>query len=50
MDEHVAESEIEHMDLDNKVDNHCNVVCSKMKHGAKATENEGFYNPLDPRV
>jgi hypothetical protein len=40
MDERVAESEIDRMDLDDKVDTLCKVVCSKIERLAKATGNE----------
>jgi hypothetical protein len=43
MDEHVAESEIERMDLDDKVDTSRKAVCSKIKRRAKATGNEDLY-------
>jgi hypothetical protein len=40
MDEHVAESEIERIALDEKVDTLRKAICSKIKHLAKATRNE----------
>ena len=43
MDERVAESEIDRMDLDDKVDTLRKAVCSKIKHLAKATGNEELY-------
>ena len=43
MDERVAESEIDRMDLDDKVDTLRKAVCSKIKHLAKATGNEDLY-------
>ena len=49
MDEWVAESEIDRMDLDNKVDTLRKAVCSKIKCLAKAIENEELYRALDPR-
>ena len=49
MDERVAESEINRMDLDDKVDTLHKAVCSKIKCLAKATGNEELYQALDPR-
>ena len=49
MDERVAESEIERMDLDDKVDMLRKAVCSKIKRLAKATGNEELYRAPDPR-
>ena len=49
MDEQVAESEIDRMDLDKKVDTLRKAVCSKIKHLAKATGNEELYRAPDPR-
>jgi uncharacterized protein involved in exopolysaccharide biosynthesis len=49
MDERVAESEIERMDLDDKVDTLRKAMCSKIKHLAKATGNEDLYRAPDPR-
>jgi hypothetical protein len=43
MDEHVAESEIERMDLDDKVDTLHKAISSKIKRLAKATGNEDLY-------
>ena len=40
MDERVAESEIDRMDLDDKVDMLHKAICSKIKRLAKATGNE----------
>jgi uncharacterized coiled-coil DUF342 family protein len=40
MDERVAKSKIERMDLDDKVDTLCKAVCSKIKHLAKVIGNE----------
>jgi hypothetical protein len=50
MDERVAESEIEGMDLDDKVDTPRRAVCSKIKRLAKATGNEDLYRGRDPRI
>ena len=49
MDERVVESEINRMDLDDKVDMLCKAVCSKIKRLAKATGNEELYRAPDPR-
>ena len=49
MDERVAESEIDRMDLDDKVDMLRKAVYSKIKCLAKATGNEEFYQAPDPR-
>jgi hypothetical protein len=49
MDERVAESEIDRMDLDDKVDTLRKAVCSKIKRLAKATGNEELYRAPDPR-
>ena len=49
MDERVAESEIDRMDLDDKVDMLRKAVCSKIKCLAKATGNEELYRAPDPR-
>ena len=49
MDERVAESEIDWMDLDNKVDMLRKAVYSKIKRLAKATGNEELYRAPDPR-
>ena len=49
MDERVAESEIDRMDLDDKVDTLRKAVCSKTKRLAKAIRNEEFYRALDMR-
>ena len=43
MDDRVAESEIDWMDLDDKVDTLRKAVCSKIKRLAKATGNEELY-------
>ena len=50
MDERVAESEIDRMDLDDKVDKLRKAVCSKIKRLAKATGNEELYRAPDPRI
>jgi hypothetical protein len=50
MDAWVAESEIDRMDLDDKMDTLCKAVCSKIKCLAKATGNEELYRALDPRI
>ena len=49
MDERVMESEIDRMDLDDKVDTLRKAVCSKIKRLAKATRNEELYRAPDPR-
>ena len=49
MDERVAESEIDRMDLVDKVDTLRKAVCSKIKRLAKATGNEELYRAPDPR-
>ena len=49
MDERVAESEIDRMDLDDKLDTLRKAVCSKIKRLAKATGNEELYRAPDPR-
>ena len=43
MDERVAETEIDRMELGDRVDTLCKAVCSKIKHLAKATGNEDLY-------
>ena len=50
MDERVAESEIDRMDLDDKMDMLRKTVCSKIKHLAKATGNEELYRAPDTRI
>ena len=50
MDEQVAESEIDRMDLDKKVDTLRKAVCSKIKRLAKATGNEELYRAPNPRI
>ena len=49
MDERVAESEINQMDLDDKVDTLRKAICSEIKCLAKATRNEELYRAPDPR-
>ena len=49
MDERVAESEIDRMDLDDKVDTLRKAVCSKIKRLAKATGSEELYRAPNPR-
>jgi len=50
MDEHVAELEMDRMDLDDKMDTLLKAVCSKIKRLAKATGNEELYRAPDPRI
>ena len=49
MDEHVAESEIDRMELGDRVDTLRKAVCSKIKRLAKATENEDLYRSPEPK-
>ena len=49
MDEHVAETEIDRMDLGDRVDTLRKAVCSKIKRLAKATGNEDLYRSPDPK-
>ena len=49
MDERVAETEIDRMELGDKVDTLRKAVCSKIKRLVKATENEHLYRSLDPK-
>jgi hypothetical protein len=49
MDERVAESEVERMNLDDKVDTLRKAMCSKIKHLGKATGNKDLYRTPDPR-
>ena len=49
MDECVAESEIERMELGDRVDTLRKSVCSKIKRLAKATGNEDLYRSPDPK-
>ena len=50
MNERMAESEMDCMDLDDKMDTHCKVVCSKIKCLAKATGNKELYRAPNPRI
>ena len=50
MDEWVTESEIDRMDLDDKMDTLRKAICSKIKCLAKATGNEELYQAPNPRV
>ena len=49
MDERVAESEIDQMELGDQVDTLHKAVCSKIKRLAKATGNEDLNRPPDPK-
>ena len=49
MDEHVAESEIDRMELGDQEDTLRKAVCSKIKRLAKATGNEDLYRSPDPK-
>ena len=49
MDERVAESEIERMELGDRVDTLRKAVCSKIKRLEKATGNEDLYRSPDPK-
>ena len=49
MDERVAESEIDRMELGDRVDTLRKAVCSKIKRLAKVTGNEDLYRSLDPK-
>ena len=49
MDERVAESEIDQMELGDRVDTLRKAVCSKIKRLAKATGNEDLYRSPDPK-
>jgi uncharacterized protein involved in exopolysaccharide biosynthesis len=49
MDERVAESEIDRMELGDRVDTLRKAVCSKIKRLAKATGNEDLYRSPDPK-
>jgi len=49
MDERVAESEIDRMELDDKVDMVRKAISLKIKRLAKAIRNEEFYRALDMR-
>ena len=48
MDERVAETEIDRMELGDRVDTLRKAVCSKIKHLAKATGNEDLYRSRIP--
>ena len=49
MDERVAETEIDWMELGDRVDTLRKAVCSKIKRLAKATGNEDLYRSPDPK-
>ena len=49
MDEHVAEMEIDRMELGDRVDTLRKAVCSKVKRLAKVTVNEDLYRSPDPK-
>jgi predicted RNase H-like nuclease (RuvC/YqgF family) len=49
MDERVADTEIDRMELGDRVDTLRKVVCSMIKHLAKATGNEDLYRSPDPK-
>ena len=49
MDERVAETEINRMELGDRVDTLRKAVCSKIKRLAKATGNEDLYRSPDPK-
>ena len=49
MDESVAETEIDRMELGDRVDTLRKAVCSKIKRLAKATGNEDLYRSPDPK-
>ena len=49
MDERVAESEIDRMELGDRVDSFRKAVCSKIKRLAKVTGNEDLYRSPDPK-
>ena len=49
MDERVAESEIDRMELGDRVDTLRKAVCSKIKRLAKATGNDDLYRSPDPK-
>ena len=49
MDERVAETEIDRMELGDRVDTLRKAVCSKIKRLAKATGNEDLYRSSDPK-
>ena len=49
MDERVAETEIDRMELGGRVDTLRKALCSKIKRLAKATGNEDLYRSQDPK-
>ena len=49
MDERVAETEIDRMELGDRVDTLRKAICSKIKCLAKATGNEDLYRSPDPK-
>ena len=49
MDERVAETEIDRMELGDRVDTLRKAVCSKIKRLVKATGNEDLYRSPDPK-
>jgi len=49
MDERVAETEIDMMELGDRVDTLRKVVCSKIKRLAKMTGNEDLYKSPEPK-
>jgi uncharacterized protein involved in exopolysaccharide biosynthesis len=49
MNERVAESEIDRMELGDRIDTLRKAVCSKIKLLAKATGNEDLYRSPDPK-
>ena len=49
MDERVAETKIDRMELGDRVDTLRKAVCSKIKRLAKATGNEDLYRSPDPK-
>jgi hypothetical protein len=49
MDERVADSEIDQMELGDRVDTLRKAICSKIKRLAKATGNEDLYRSPDPK-
>ena len=49
MDERVAETEIDRMELGDRVDTLCKAVCSKIKGLAKAIGNKDLYRSSDPK-
>ena len=49
MDERVAKSEINRMELGDRVDTLRKAICSKIKRLAKATGNEDLYRSPDPK-